>query len=488
MANSLSIAAGALNAYQEGIAVISNNLANAGSTGFKDQTLSFTDQVYQTLFAPTAPTSSSGGTDPIVQGLGVTTAAEETDFSQGGITTTGVNTQMAMNGTGFFILGSMNGTEANTYTRNGTFSLNQNGYLVNPTTGQAVMGYQATTAGVLPTAGSTPTTINIPIGLQTSAIGTGFGTKTGPTQNDQMFDMVQGGNLDQSQWQAQANGAVGTTQSITTTVYDSLGGSHVMTLTYAPVVPAGGLPATVNNSLGVATTPATEWSVTASFADGTKINASAAPQTIGYAFFDSQGQYINSSGSQSPAIGNTQVHLSGAAPTAVDGNLLDVTSWPTGDNANAPTATSAAIGVSYANLTSLSGTGQAVTTVSQNGYSQGTLQTFSVGATGVITGSFSNGQQKTLGEIAVATFENMQGLAASGNSQYKETASSGLPQIGSPSTGQFGNIVDNAVEESNVSIATEFTKLITTQNAYLANSKSLTVSNQDLQAINQLIA
>lgn len=502
--NSLAISANALNVYQDEINMVSNNLANSGTTAFKDQTLQLTDQPYQEIATPSAPTSANGGTDPVEEGLGVKVASRDTDFSQGGIQTNGVSTDMAINGNGFFILGSLNGTQSPTYTRDGAFTLNQNGVLIDPATGLAVQGYTASSTGVLPSAGSAPQNIIIPIGLTTTATATGSGAKSGPN-GDNVFDMTQGGNLDASQWQTEEQGVVlgvpgkGAAQTLTTTIYDSLGNPHTLSLTYTPdatgaVAGNPNLPASMLTAGGTSEVPATRWKVTASFSDGTKLigqgGVAAASDTLGYAYFDQAGQFINTSSQTNPPATFADVHQADTTASLAAGNMLNIVSWPQGNQstANPVAATTGPIAVSFANMSSLSGQGQPITTVSQNGYGQGTLQTFTVGNTGVISGSFSNGETKVMGGIALANFENLEGLQSVGSGQYAETPASGLAQIGNPTDGQFGAIQDDALEQSNVSIATEFTKLIVAQSAYLSNSKAITISNQDLQAVDQLIA
>jgi len=125
--------------------------------------------------------------------------------------------------------------------------------------------------------------------------------------------------------------------------------------------------------------------------------------------------------------------------------------------------------------------------LAQNGFAQGTLDNFTVGLDGTITGAFTNGQSKTLARVAVASFQNESGLVRLGSSQYQASASSGLAQVGTATTGTLGQIISGSLEQSNVSIADEFTKMIVAQNAFAANSKSITTGNEDLQTVIGLI-
>jgi flagellar hook-basal body protein len=188
-----------LDAYQSWIDMISNNIANTATVGFKAQRMTFADQFYQQTGSPSGPTSTSGGVNPIDNGLGVKVNTVDTEFGQGGLETTGINTDLALNGNGFFILNNANGTGSATYTRDGAFSQNSNGLFYDPASGLAVMGYMANSAGVV-TPGGTPGAITIPVGLQEQATATGQGVKVGPATNDDVFDVSLGGNLDQTNW------------------------------------------------------------------------------------------------------------------------------------------------------------------------------------------------------------------------------------------------------------------------------------------------
>lgn len=499
--DSFFTAVSGLDAYQNAIDVISNNIANVGTTGFKDQEITFQDLLYQSQAFASAPTTTSGGTDPQNIGLGVKTSSVSTDFSQGGLETTGINTDLAINGDGFFILKNLDGSGVPLYTRDGHFSLNSNGVLYDPASGLAVSGYEANALGAVVPNGN-PGTITVPIGLQSQAVGTGFGAKVGPT-GDVEFDAVFGGNLDMTNY-LQANTAAAVPVTISTTIYDSLGNSHLINITFTPVTSAVGLdPATtqVPNTQGVATSVGTEWSYSITGGTATDpltaaLAAEPADERSGYIYFDQNGQFINTSsdgGVNAPAPANATptaatTHAIGTPGATVDGNLLTVTNWGAPANNSSPTtaAAAAAIALDFADMSSLAGSSTA-TTVSQNGYGEGTLSNITIGANGVITGAFTNGQQATLAQIALATFQNENGLERVGNSDFTETANSGLPQVNVPGTGQLGSLVSGSLEESNVDLSDEFVKMIEAQNAFTANSKSITVANQDLQTVIGLI-
>jgi flagellar hook protein FlgE len=480
--DSLFIGVSGLDAYQDQIDVISNNIANVNTTGFKDQRVTFQDLLYQTQSYPTAPSATNGGTNAVQNGLGIKVATTDTNFSQGGLETTGINTDLAINGDGFFILGDMstsNNVATNpVYTRDGAFSINANGVLYDPATGKAVLGFQANAAGQV-TPSSSPGILQIPLGLKSQAVGTGFGAKVGPT-GDKVFDVSYGGNLDQTMYvSAVTPGGVAQAVTTSTTIYDSLGNPHLVDVVFTPAIVSP--PVTVNNTLGSAVNVGTEWQYTITSTDGTQF---APGSNTGYLFFDQNGQFINTSSSAT----GTPVHQIGQQPSTAAGDQLQVTQWgtPAGvDNAQTIPAQPGPIGIDFSNMTSLAGTSTA-NTISQNGYTMGTLQNITIGQDGTITGAFSNGQSQTLGQLALATFQNEQGLIRQGNSEFVQSANSGLAQIGTANSGRFGAIISGSLEQSNVSLADEFTKMIAAQRAFQANSASITTADQDLQTIIQL--
>jgi flagellar hook protein FlgE len=477
-----------LNAYQSQIDMISNNIANVGTFGFKGQRMTFADLYYQSQngFA-TAPSPTSGGVNPQEIGLGVKVNTIDTNFAQGGLETTGVNTDLAINGDGFFILRNVNGTGQPTYTRDGAFSLNSDGVLYDPATGLAVQGYMPGANGVVNPSGQ-PTTISIPVGLamQATATGAANATKYGP-QNNQNFDMTLGGSLDQTQYSAEAaNPGSGIAKTISTTIYDSLGQAHQATITFSPVGPntlvggvaAGNLPTVPPMGGGAAQQAASRWSYTISFADGTAPTSSS-----GYMFFDQNGQFLNTSSTPNAAAGTFGVI---GTPSAAQGDALVIptttagppaTGWAAGNNAAAAT-----IGLDFSQMSSLGGTATA-TVEAQNGFPAGTLSNVTIGQDGVITGSFTNGQQRTVGQVALATFQNEGGLHRLGGNAFQQTANSGLAQIGVGTTGRFGAIVSGALEESNVSLADEFTKMIVAQRAFEANTRGISTADQNLMTV-----
>jgi flagellar hook protein FlgE len=156
-------------------------------------------------------------------------------------------------------------------------------------------------------------------------------------------------------------------------------------------------------------------------------------------------------------------------PTLSDGAISPLTlTGPFGTVAN-PTITQTAL---------TSGTSATTT----DGFPSGTLSGYSVQTDGTIEATFTSGNSLALGQVAVASFANVQGLTNTGNNNYQPTAASGSAVIGVAGSGGRGTIIGGDVEQSNVDIATEFAKLIVAQQAYSSNAKSITTFNQISQA------
>jgi flagellar hook protein FlgE len=201
---SMSTALSGLNAAESALDTISNNLANMNTDGYKSQNTTFADLFYQTL-------GSSGSGNPIQTGLGVQVTGMSQDFSNGAVASTGISSNMALNGAGFFVIQDASG--AQTYTRNGDFTTNSSGQLIT-LGGQTVMGYPAVNGVVSPNSG-----------LQPINVGAGTTTRAAATSN---FSLTT--NLN-------ASAAVGDTFQSPISVFDSLGNSHVLTATYTMSAP-----------------------------------------------------------------------------------------------------------------------------------------------------------------------------------------------------------------------------------------------------------
>jgi len=562
-----SVPLSGLDASSAALATTANNLANLNTVGYKDQQIQFADLFYQNL-------GSDGAGDPVQRGAGVQVSSQPTDFTQGDVTSTGIDTDVAINGNGFFVV-EHNGVE--TYARAGNFEVGTDN-LLETSAGQDVLGYAAVN-GVVSTSA----------GLSSLALGAGIASPAVVTTNVSLTS-----NLD-------ATAAPGSQYSTQATIYDSLGAAHEVTFTYTnadvpaqaavPVqaatgtltssgtppsngdqVTVGGTTYTFETALG-ASTSANEVligaSATAAMAnlvnaingntadsngDGaagygtlTTANASATAAdtipgslmtltasttgTAGNSVALTGGSTFTASGTGDlaggvnaaaavPPVVNTWTYnvtlpaadVSGAtAPVSLasgtlifngDGTLQTVT--PTAGSASAtnptitipttaapqPVFTDGANPLTFTwNLFDTNGAGlvtqtasaSSTTSIQQNGAASGTLQNFSIGSDGTITGSFSNGTTAVVGQIALASFADEQGLSRNGDNTYSPTLASGQPSVGAPTSGGLGSITGGSLEQSNVDIATEFANLIVAQRSYEANARVVTTFDQIAQ-------
>lgn len=236
-----------------------------------------------------------------------------------------------------------------------------------------------------------------------------------------------------------ASAAVGTVVPAQVTVYDSLGQSHVATVDFTKA-------ATANS-----------WDYSISLPAGDYTGAAA--NTTGTLTFGSNGQLT------APTGNVTGISFAGLADGASNLSF----NWNLYDANNTPTVTQVA-------------SASTVGSTTQNGYSSGSYQGFSVGSNGTISVQFSNGQTQSVGQLAIATVNNEQGMTRIGNNNFSATLASGQATVGVAGTGGRGTMEGGALEESNVDISSEFSNLIVAQSAYEANAKSVTTFNTVTQA------
>jgi flagellar hook protein FlgE len=253
-----------------------------------------------------------------------------------------------------------------------------------------------------------------------------------------------------------ASSVAGDTASSTLPIYDSLGASHTLSVTYTMTAP--------NTWTYAVTIPSADLTPA-----GATPNATVASGTLN---FSSSGVLLSTeptggTATVAPSAGIAltippagSTFINGAAALPINWNLV---------TAGSPTITQTS-------------TASSTSATSTDGFASGTLQTYAVQSDGTIEGTFSSGQTLALGQVAVAAFANVQGLVATGDNNYQATAASGAAVIGLAGTGGRGTIVGGSVEQSNVNIATEFAKLIVAQQAYSANAKTITTFNQVSQA------
>ncbi|PIE03218.1 MAG: hypothetical protein CSA81_03545 [Acidobacteria bacterium] len=394
-----------LRANAKALNVIGDNLANVNTVGFKKRAANFAE-----IMSSNTGTQNAAG-NPIQIGLGVRTTEIISSFEQGSIQSTGIASQLAIDGNGFFVLNHGN---EETYTRAGNFTLDKEGYLVNPAYSR-VQGYIGKRAdGTIDTA-SARTDIKVDLG--------GISDPKSTSIVRFLTNLA-------------ANAEDGDEFQTSVEFFDSLGISHQMTVTFTKTANAG------------------EWNYQVDLDDGTITSGNE----TGTLQFDNMGVLNAPAADIDFTIDN---YASGAAPQTIKWDLIDDSS-----------------GSSY-----LSGQGTASSngTLFQDGYGAGVLQDIGFRQDGTMFGYFSNGQTVDLGRLALATFNNPHGLRQVGNNQYLGTAAAGPASVSVPGSGGRGVTISHSLENSNVDMAEEFTKMIINQRGYQSNSKIITTVDTLLQ-------
>ena len=393
------IALSGLNAAQTDLDVVANNIANSNTQGFKSSRAEFAD-VYAV---------SQNGIASNATGKGARVTAVTTQFSQGDINFTENNLDLAVSGKGFFRLDNQ-GTIA--YTRAGAFQIDKNGAVVN-SSGAQLTGFQTDSNGNL-----TGALGNLQVAFSDS--------------NPQATATLNlGANLDALETVPPAfNVADPSTynHSTSTTVFDSLGASHIATMFF--------------RKDGV-----NAWE-SFTFVDGVEVNVPGGNAMT----FDTAG-------------------------IATGASNFNTVSFNPGSGAANMT-----INFDFGNVTQFGGT-FGVSELGQDGFPTGLLNSIDIDETGIMFARFSNGRSNILGQVALANFPNTQGLQPDGDSTFSETFSSGPAIVGTPGSTNLGLIQSGALEQSNVDLTKELVDLITAQRTFQANAKVITTAGDITQTV-----
>lgn len=425
---SFSQALSGLSAQSENLKVIGNNISNSQTVGFKSGNAVFAD-----VFA--------GANSKV--GLGTSVAAITQDFTSGDLENTGRNLDLAVAGEGFYRLENTGGEAV--FSRNGQFNQDADGFLVNAT-GQRLTGYGLSDPNdpfSEVVVGGAPEALRIPqddipaqatteasatYNLDASAVpGEGLQTAT-------VFDQF--GTED-------PNDTVDIDYHFSNsfTAYDSLGNSRVVSLYFRKEAD--------NN-----------WQVEVA-RDGVKVD-------------DTNDFEINFNGNGllEGAPGNI---------TGVDGGEEATLAFADGlDGAEAMNFTMNLTGSTQFNNSSVQNT------LSQDGYSSGSLAGIEVLEDGTIMRNYTNEERRAAGQLVLTSFANAEGLQPDGDNSWRATNASGEPVIGEAGTGRFGSIASGVLENSNVDLASELVDMIVAQRAYQANSSSISTQDELLQTVIQL--
>ncbi|MBC3763759.1 flagellar basal-body rod protein FlgF [Quadrisphaera oryzae] len=457
MLRSLYTGISGMRSMQTMMDVTGNNIANVNTTGYKASNTIFEDTLSQSLGNAAAAQGAKGGQNPAQVGLGVRVSGITTNFTQGATQTTGRNSDMLIDGDGFFVL---NNNGAMQYTRNGAFNVDGSGTLVS-LAGAKVQGWMASPAGVTNSSG-TPGNISIPTTQTIPAYATHSATFSGRLDNTV--------NVVADATATSGYSAVGSTQNFNYNLIDKNGVSIPVTVDIAPTKVTG--PSTTGGNTGLVT----EWTMTLS-------------QTVPGSTTVTQLAKLKFNGSGAMTDGGSPTYVPAAGATPASGAQVDATNEKVkvydmkGADGSAFTdpVTFDLSKITVANRADVSISD--VTVSAQDGYGAGSLTSWKVGPDGAIVGSFDNGRSQELGRIAVATFDNPAGLDKQGGSTYQATSNSGLPNVGVAGDGAHGSLVSGALEMSNVDLAQEFTNLIVSQRGFQANSRVITTSDSMLEEL-----
>lgn len=449
MMRSLYSAVSGLQNHQTRMDVIGNNVANVNTTGFKKGRVTFQDILSQTLTGAAKPTDERGGLNPKQVGLGMTIASIDTLMNQGSLQVTGKNTDLAITGEGFFILKL---GERTFYTRNGNFLIDKEGNLVNPS-GLKVQGWNAIT---LPNGDRIVNTaaplegIKIPLMEKLEAKETSI---VRLKSNLNLNTPVLGPNATEEE-------IIKNTHPASIDIFDRYGNRHKLIMNFR------------KEDLN-------RWRMTVTI-DG--VPTETIRVNVGGAKVDTNNELIlnfNTNGT----IASIQ-EAAGANPqTAAEGVLLAniVYTLPDGEtrNFNLELGTAGQVKESITQFAAPTST----RAYFQDGYEMGYLESFKIDDSGTITGNYSNGEFRTLGQIAVAAFVNPMGLTKEGETLFSESNNSGMPNIGAAGTGGRGKINAGTLEMSNVDLSETFTDMIVTERGFQANSRVVTTSDDMLREI-----
>lgn len=436
-----------LNVSAKALDIISNNVANTNTVGFKSGGAVFAD-----VYAASLTGSVSGKQ----VGAGSTLGGVRQTFTQGNLTTTNNPLDLAINGDGFFIVGRSDGP--NVYTRNGQFELDKSGFIITPT-GEKLLGFQSpAAAGQLPSPVGGLKEIQIPIvgslPQATGRVDIGGNLDANALSPAEAFPTLLGddftfprplGDPPSDAWRDTR------TYNYSTSIeaFDSLGKSHELTFYFVKV--AG------NEN---------EWQVHTSIDGAYPITAD--PVT-GEVTADTE-----------EFLWTLQFNEKGLLATEPTGpSASDLFEIPA---SYTPDAEQVRFYVDFGGMRQIGGP-YLINELTQNGYTGGELAGVSVGRDGVITGRYTNGETVDLAQVAIQTFRNPNALSSLGNNYWEATLESGLTAPIKPGEGVGGVISSGMVEDANVELTSELVQMIIQQRNYQANAQSIKAQDQILQTL-----
>lgn len=535
-----------LRTHQQKLDVVANNLANMNTVGYKSQSTVFSDLMYSQLRSGARASETSGGVNPQMIGSGVQMAQISRNFQQGALQSTGQMLDFALQGEGFFQLSA--GSGENVYSRAGSFQIDPLGRLVDPSTGLFVQRFgtlgESEVEGLnFQVAGDKR--INVPLGVSIPGEETGnvdfignvpstslppateiltsfapFETATGVAAgttplNDLLINTVDyaagdtieisGTNPDGTPFSGSINAAGATLGDLVNEV------NNLITGATATMNPDGTISVTADDE-GDAFLSLTFADAAGNVGSTNFLNNSMVVTTEGHdgdhfeltmEVFDKRGGSHQMTFDFHKTSNNTwdvSTSMPQSSGTIIQGDISGVTFNDDGTYALVGAAGAGnpsiqlqfnavseptTISIDFSRLTHMA-TGFSMTQT-QDGFSPGTLESVAVSGTGVIDGIASNGRILPIAQLALASFSNASALDAIGNNYFQESASSGAATVGEALAGGRGSVVGGQLEDSNVEIALEFTQLIVAQRGFSANARTITVSDEMLEELTNII-
>lgn len=458
MMKSLYSGVSGLQNHQTRMDVIGNNISNVNTNGFKRGRVNFQDMISQQMSGAAKPTDELGGVNPKEVGLGMTIASIDNVFTQGNLQSTGVSTDLAIQGNGFFLLKS---GEESFYTRNGAFGLDRDGTLVNPANGMRVQGWMAEEVNgqMLVSTAASPEDLIIPVGSKDPAKET-TNVNFACNLNKNTPEIMEGASADDIY-----KGTWGTEQKI----YDSFGNEHMLSVSFRRV------PGNPN-----------QWEATVQIdpdnADYTQTRVGlGTTDGMGNTFlvnFDNYGALASISDSAGN-LSNTEGQIVIQTSFAVAESNPDAEGNPYRQTLNINLGT---IG-SFKDTITQSASKSTTKAFYQDGYTMGYLDNFKIDSSGIITGVYSNGTNRTIGQIALASFANDRGLEKAGDNTYVESNNSGMARIGESGVAGKGTLMAGALEMSNVDLSEQMTDMIVTQRGFQSNAKTIQTADTLLETV-----
>ena len=458
MMRSLYSGVSGLQNHQTRMDVIGNNISNVNTNGFKRGRVNFQDMISQQMSGAAKPTDELGGVNPKEVGLGMTIASIDNVFTQGNLQSTGVSTDLAIQGNGFFLLKS---GEESFYTRNGAFGLDRDGTLVNPANGMRVQGWMAEEVNgqMLVSTAASPEDLIIPVGSKDPAKET-TNVNFACNLNKNTPEIMEGASADDIY-----KGTWGTEQKI----YDSFGNEHMLSVSFRRV------PGNPN-----------QWEATVQIdpdnADYTQTRVGlGTTDGMGNTFlvnFDNYGALASISDSAGN-LSNTEGQIVIQTSFAVAESNPDAEGNPYRQTLNINLGT---IG-SFKDTITQSASKSTTKAFYQDGYTMGYLDNFKIDSSGIITGVYSNGTNRTIGQIALASFANDRGLEKAGDNTYVESNNSGMARIGESGVAGKGTLMAGALAMSNVDLSEQMTDMIVTQRGFQSNAKTIQTADTLLETV-----